>query len=368
MTNVRPIERTLLRSFSPLDSFKSDSLHAVEQNGSLVTFERGHELFAQGQSNTQTFYLVSGVVELLHDGKVIGTVRGSTSEARFPLGTGALQRHGARILSSRAECLVIDSELLDKLLTWDQTGAYYVGDLQGTADHDADDWMVRLLQSHAFQEIPPANIQSMFMRLVRVDYRAGETVVRQGTDGDYFYIIVRGRCVVRRHMPLKGEALELAELGVGDTFGEEALIIGGRRNASVQMLTDGTLMRLSKTDFRMLCEQPLLKWVNLDQARQIVRDGGQWLDVRLPSEVENYGIPGAMNVPLYYLRGRLETLSRTTQYVVCCDTGRRSSVAAYLLAQEGFTVYGLRNGLAAWPELSPRSAGTLRAVANQLLD
>ena len=44
----------------------------------------------------------------------------------------------------------------------------------------------------------------------------------------------------------------LAELGMGDTFGEEALISGAHRNATVTMITDGVLMRLGKDDFNTL--------------------------------------------------------------------------------------------------------------------
>jgi rhodanese-related sulfurtransferase len=35
------------------------------------------------------------------------------------------------------------------------------------------------------------------------------------------------------------------------------------------------------------------------------------------------------------------------QYVVCCDTGRRSSAAAYILSERGFEAYVLKGGLAA---------------------
>jgi len=34
-------------------------------------------------------------------------------------------------------------------------------------------------------------------------------------------------------------------------------------------------------------------------------------------------------------------------YVVCCDNGRRSSAAAYILSERGFDTYSLRDGIAA---------------------
>ena len=77
------------------------------------------------------------------------------------------------------------------------------------------------------------------MRLQRVDYRAGEVVIKQGAEGDCLYIIVKGTCVVTRETPLNKEGIKLAELRIGDTFGEEALISETRRNATVTMVTDG---------------------------------------------------------------------------------------------------------------------------------
>ena len=205
--------------------------------------------------------------------------------------------------------------------------------------------MTTLLSTKAFHRIPPANIQAIFMRLQRVPYRAGDVVIKQGDEGDFFYVIVNGKCVVTRETPLNKEGIKLAELGVGDTFGEEALIAEAKRNATVTMLTDGVLMRLNKQDFRELMNEPLLQWVSYDRAREIVARGGRWLDVRLPSEHQNLAIEGSLNIPLYFIRLKLTTLDRKVPYVVYCDTGRRSSAAAYILVERGFDAYVLTGGL-----------------------
>ncbi len=158
-------------------------------------------------------------------------------------------------------------------------------------------------------------------------------------------MIVNGKCVVTRETPLNRDGIKLAELGVGDTFGEEALIAEAKRNATVTMSTDGVLMRLNKDDFRALMNEPLLQWVAYDRAREIVAGGGRWLDVRLPSEYQNMSIEGSINIPLYFIRLKLSTLDKNVPYVVYCDTGRRSSAAAYILVERGFEAYVLTGGL-----------------------
>jgi rhodanese-related sulfurtransferase len=187
----------------------------------------------------------------------------------------------------------------------------------------------------------------VFMRMQRVDYRAGEVVIKQGDAGDYFYVVVKGSCSVARETPLNKGGVKLAELKMGETFGEEALISEAKRNATITMLSDGALMRLSKQDFRTLLHEPLLQWVEWPEAKRIISGGGQWLDVRLPSEYDHYRVDGALNIPAQSLRLKMKSLDRNVHYVVCCDTGRRSSACAYLLSERGFQASVLRNGLPA---------------------
>jgi rhodanese-related sulfurtransferase len=179
----------------------------------------------------------------------------------------------------------------------------------------------------------------------RITTRAGETIIQQGSEGDFFYAIVSGKCLVTRETPMNRAGLKLAELGVGDTFGEEALISEAKRNATITMLTDGVLMRLNKTDFRALMNEPLVQWLTYAQAKEMVASGARWLDVRLPSEYQNMAIEGAVNIPLYFIRLKISTLNRATRYITYCDTGRRSSAAAFILMERGFDAYVLRGGL-----------------------
>jgi CRP-like cAMP-binding protein/rhodanese-related sulfurtransferase len=342
----------LLRSFSPLDGLKPETLQSLARKTAQRELSIGRFVFKEGESDKRAYYLVSGVVELVNDGRVILTLRGGTPEARNAIAPFIPRRFSARVASDRAEILVMDSTMLDMMLTWDQTGSYEVNELQGLDENApaSDDWMTTLLQTKAFHRIPPANIQAIFLGMQRVDFRPGEMIIKQGDEGDYFYVIVKGRCLVTRETPLNKEGIKLAELAMGDTFGEEALISDAKRNASVTGLTEGAVMRLAKEEFRRLLNEPMLEWVDMDGATAIVAGGGKWLDVRLPSEFENYKIEGAINLPLYFIRLKLKALDRDMHYVVCCDTGRRSSAAAYILSERGFHASVLKGGLMAYRE------------------
>jgi CRP-like cAMP-binding protein len=339
----KQVEIGALRRLSPISSLKKDNLVALAKKTELKSARPGEFLFAEGDSAKRTVWVLTGNVDLRQGDETVSTVIGGTSEASNPL-SPQLPRPYSAVAVTTCEYITIDSDLLDVMLTWDQTGQYEVSDLRTDADSE-DDWMTMLLQTKAFHKIPPANIQAIFMRLQQVNHKAGDVIIKQGDEGDFFYIITRGRCIVTRETPLNKEGIRLAELEVGDTFGEEALISEAKRNATVCMDTDGSLMRLGKDDFHTLLNEPMLEWVDRKAATAIVAQGGKWLDVRLPSEFEANHTDGALNIPLYFIRLKLKTLDPKTKYVVCCDTGRRSSAAAFILNERGFDTVVLKGGL-----------------------
>ena len=335
----------LLKSFSPLDGLKRDNLVALARKVQIRELSPQQLLFKEGDTEKRTIYIVSGALELTDQGKITEVIEGGTESARNPVSPMFPRRVSARA-HNRVQYISIDSDLLDVMLTWDQTGSYEVSELDGEVDGvGGEDWMTMLLQAKAFHKIPPANIQAIFMRMQQINYRAGDVILKQGSEGDYFYVLIRGKCLVTRETPLNKEGIKLAELHVGDTFGEEALISDAKRNATVTMLTEGSVMRLGKEDFKRLLNEPMLDWVTTKEAEAIIQDGGQWLDVRLPSEFENHHKDGAVNIPLYFIRLKINTLDPKKKYVVCCDTGRRSSAGAYILSERGFQAYVLKGGI-----------------------
>jgi CRP-like cAMP-binding protein len=346
MTEEREASVQVLKTCAPLDGLKRENIAALAKKVSIRTMPAGRFLFKEGDTDKRKIWLITGMLELREGEQTVAMIRGGTAEARNPLAPNLPRTVSARAMDE-ISYLAIDSELLDVMITWDQTGTYEVEELRAQLNGGTnnDDWMTTLLQTRSFHRIPPANIQAIFMRMQRVPYKAGDVVIKQGDEGDYFYVIVNGQCTVTRETPLNRDGIKLAELSVGDTFGEEALIAGAKRNATITMQTDGVLMRLAKDDFRELMNEPLLQWANYDQARDIVARGGRWLDVRLPSEHQNMAIEGSLNIPLYFIRLKLATLDPKIPYVVYCDTGRRSSAAAYILVERGFDAYVLRGGL-----------------------
>lgn len=65
----------------------------------------------------------------------------------------------------------------------------------------------------------------------RKTFEAGATIIREGEPGDAAYIIVAGRCDIRKEMPNGTETL--MSIGPGAVFGEMAIMTEGPRTATV---------------------------------------------------------------------------------------------------------------------------------------
>ncbi|HKJ53240.1 MAG TPA: cyclic nucleotide-binding domain-containing protein [Gammaproteobacteria bacterium] len=336
------IDPKQIKSFSPINSLNPENAQELVNKITATPIQAGHYIFKKGDMDKAHVYVLSGEVELVQDKKVVKTIKAGSPDGMQPLAHGFPRPVSAR---ARVASVVtkINSDMLDIMLTWDQSGSYSVEPVD--EEDEETDWMTRILQTRAFHRIPPANIQAMFMRMESVSFKPGEKVIEQDAEGDYFYIIKEGRCLVTRSTPANPNGVKLATLSVGDSFGEEALISDSKRNATITMLSEGHLMRLNKEDFNSLLNEPLLNWVDYDEARKLVDAGAIWFDVRLPTEHKAKHIKGSINIPLIFLRMKANSLDTEKKYVIYCDTGRRSSAASFLLNEKDIETFVLRDGV-----------------------
>jgi len=340
------VANQILRQFVPLNELTEDNLQDLAKKTPIEILPKGKPLFRKGDQDNFSFYILSGELLLLDGSGQEKRIKGGTAPTRFPL-----DQHRPRQCTAIADTDVryfrIDNDLLDILLTWDQNAGYMVSEIdeeEQQNDEAVGDWMTMMLRTELFHRIPASNIQQVFMRMEEMPVKANERVISQGDKGDYYYFIKQGRALVT-HTTKAGKVLKLAELDAGNGFGEEALISDAKRNANVTMQTNGVLMRMGKSDFDSLLKAPVLHTVDFSQSQQMRKSGAILLDVRLESEYKNAHLPGSINVPLYRLRIKAKLLDKNKKYVVICDTGRRSSSAAYLLNERGYDAYCLKGGL-----------------------
>ena len=337
------------RTLIPVNALYDDSLLYLAGQSTLERLKAGDLVFNIGDEDTDSIFLLTGIIRETSANSQHSDISSGSEEALYALGNFKPRQFRAEVISERATLVRVNTQLMEKLLAWGQFAPDFPPNERVRArparapSAEDSEWMMSMLQTKVFLKLPAANIQSLFSRLVEIKVKAGDKIIEYAAPGDYYYMIKEGRCKVFR--PVGNGENTLAELTRCDGFGEEALISDSPRNATVTMLTDGRLMRLSKADFVELLEEPLLNWVDAQTAADLISEGAIRVDTRLESEFRKSALPGAINIPLHQLRKQAGSMSRLQKFVLYCDTGQRSSAGAFLLGQLGFDAYVLKGGI-----------------------
>lgn len=359
MDEKRTITPERLQKLEPLSNLSSERLEELVTLSSVERLPIGHSVFREGDIDNQTVYLLDGDIQLTaSDGKLDKVLTSKQPEASYPL-DDSQPRQVSCVALSRIDVLRIDNSVLDYMMMWDQMAVSETvqpekpAQEQEAVSHKAEaekpqspaaasdedrGWIRKMRHIMAFKNMPPANIKSLLERMETLLVQKGDVIVKQGESGDFYYVLTEGSAQVTR-------TIELAQLEPGTSFGEEALVSGSMRNATVTMTSDGMLMRLSKDDFNELLKEPLLERLSPDEARERVSKGAIWLDVRHAKEFHHSHLPGALSIPLHEMRIRMHELDKQKNYICYCGTGRRSGAAAFLLVQNGYPASVLSGGV-----------------------
>lgn len=339
-----------LKQFIPVNTLSPQSISKLESETQLKRYSKNDPIFNIGDEDDNHFFLLKGEIALFSkDGRQSKILAGSV-QSRYAIANLKPRLFNAKVASDEVIVAIIKADLLDKLMIWDDAvcdvqNSLSVDELDSEDESDAR-WRMSMLKTQIFLTLPATNIRTLFEKMEEQLVSAHETIVKQGDAGDYYYIIKEGECTVSRNAGLGGDDVEINQLGPLQSFGEEALVTGEPRNATVTMITEGKLMRLAESDFRILLEEPLLNMVDRNEANKLIHQGSLAIDVRMEDEYNNSALKNTFNIPLYLLRLKMPHMDKNRSYVLFCDTGSRSAAAAFLMKNNGFNqVYILKDGL-----------------------
>lgn len=105
-----------------------------------------------------------------------------------------------------------------------------------------------------WSNLDPSDIASIANRFQTEFVGLGETIVRQGQQGDKFYIVVQGKLEVVT-VGDAGEDLRVKLLTAGDYFGQSSLYDDAPYSATLRTLTPVRLLTLTKGEFNQLVAQ-----------------------------------------------------------------------------------------------------------------
>ena len=136
-------------------------------------------------------------------------------------------------------------------------------------EEDTGDWVMEVVPKSAeqleriktavkanflFQHLNDAQAKQVYDVMKRVQVKKGDVVIRQGDQGDWFYVVDDGEYVVT--LQQNGKEIEILKYttqgGANPCFGELALMYSKPRAATVTAVQDGVLWAMDRRSFRSI--------------------------------------------------------------------------------------------------------------------
>ena len=99
-----------------------------------------------------------------------------------------------------------------------------------------------------FAELTKKELERVASAGSEIEVAAGRVLMQQGHSGADAFVVLRGTFAVRRN------GRKLAELTAGDIGGELALLDDGPRSATVECTADGSVLVISRGEFRAVLD------------------------------------------------------------------------------------------------------------------
>ncbi len=352
----------LIRRLSPIDELPASYQRDIARHGDFLVLAAGEQLVVDEAEAGFDHYLLAGTIGIEARGRPRLRMSSAEEAATSAIDPGTRPFRLHALGEDGVQLFRVARQVIERHFALAAQGRP-AGELDVTeldGQHHSDDWVSRTLRNGVLAALPPERILQVLMRATEMPVSAGQVIIDQGAPGDFYYLIKDGHARVARRIDRAG-MVHLAEFGPGDGFGEEALVAGNARNASVTMATDGVLLKLDRADFRELVRDPLMTPLSRAQAEERVAQGARWLDVRYPADFAHWHLDGADNLPLPLVRLQYHRLDPNARYVAYSTEVSDSAVAALLLRLRGLDAGHLDEAVSAPP--APGEPATHAAIA-----
>ena len=320
----------------PINRLPKHAVDNIVKQATLYQVSVGETIIERASDDKLIHYLIEGTVQIFKEDGASETLIAADPNAK-----NALSRYAKAAQDMVANCpstlLRIPWETLEKyLIQYAPAELSSTLEVQEILSSTSSDWMVRLLQSDLFSLLPANNIQKVLGSIDFVDTLPEEIILTEGEQGEHFFIVDHGDFLVSKQNSKTGAEVELAHLSSGDFFGEEALITGAPRGATVTSVNNGRLIKINNDTFKNYIVAPAVPLLSADRAKSLVGKGATYLDIRAPDKISSGTIPNSDHVMLNLLRANHASLDKKHTYVVIDDTPAAAAHAAFLLRAKGY--------------------------------
>lgn len=253
---AQPGARSLLSRLALLALLPEDVRALVEASFEPVAYSFGTVIEREGDPASAFYVLVSGTARVIKAGDngeevLLNTIR--PGEAFGELALLEETRRSATVrASSPVEALRLDRTVFQALVRSNPELRHSVG-LQARRHRLRDFFRVH----SDFARLPADALAQLLAELRVVAVERGEVVVRENEPAGPMYVVQDGRL---RAYQERDRTSNLSFLRAGDFFGERSLLKGEPRSATVEAVSDSTLLELTPEAFgRLVDEHPAFR-------------------------------------------------------------------------------------------------------------
>ncbi|XP_043110447.1 cGMP-dependent protein kinase 2 isoform X4 [Puntigrus tetrazona] len=182
-------------------------------------YSAGQLVIQEGEPGNYLYVLAEGLLEVMQNGKLLGQMRPGTA-----FGELAILYNCKRTATVKA---VTQSHI------WALDRQTFQTIMMRSTQARHEEYFSFLRSVSLLKDLPEEKLAKIIDCLEVEYFDKGEYIIREGEEGNTFFIIAKGEVFVTQTTEGFSEPQEIKTLGVGDYFGEKALISEDVRSANI---------------------------------------------------------------------------------------------------------------------------------------
>ncbi|KAK1791111.1 hypothetical protein P4O66_002144 [Electrophorus voltai] len=180
----------------------------------------------EGEPGNYLYVLAEGLLEVMQNGKLLGQMRPGTA-----FGELAILYNCKRTATVKA---------VTQSYIWALDRQTFQSIMMRSTQARHEEYFSFLRSVSLLKDLPEEKLAKI-VDCLEIDYfNKGEYIIREGEEGNTFFIIAKGEVLVTQSTEGYSEPQEIKILGVGDYFGEKALISEDVRSANIVAMENDT--------------------------------------------------------------------------------------------------------------------------------
>ncbi|KAM4636554.1 cGMP-dependent protein kinase 2-like [Discoglossus pictus] len=189
-------------------------------------YSQSQLVIQEGAAGNHLYVLAEGLLDVIQNSRLLGQMHPGTA-----FGELAILYNCKRTATVKA---VTDSKI------WVLDRQVFQSIMMSSAQAQHQEYFSFLRSVSLLKDLPEEKL-SKIVDCLEVDfYDKGDYIIREGEEGNTFFIIAKGKVCVTQAVEGSQEPQEIKTLGIGDYFGEKALISEDVRSANIIAEEDDT--------------------------------------------------------------------------------------------------------------------------------